>query len=154
MGKKVQIGDIIEIPTKKGLAYAQYSHHHPRYGALLRVLNGFFNVRPVDCEIFVQKNENFFVFFPLQTAVDRGMFQVISNCPVPESSKLFPLFRTGSPDPTTGKVKIWWLWDGQKEWQVGQLSPEQRKLSIRGIWNDTILVERIESGWRPDLDNA
>ena len=28
MAQKVQIGDIIEIPTKRGLAYVQFSHYH------------------------------------------------------------------------------------------------------------------------------
>jgi hypothetical protein len=35
-----QLGDVIEIETSQGLAYAQYTHEHrepPRYGSLLRI---------------------------------------------------------------------------------------------------------------------
>jgi hypothetical protein len=53
-------------------------------------------------------------------------------------------------DPTTGQVTVWWLWDGSREWRVGSLAADQKKLPVRGIWNDTLLVERIESGWLPD----
>jgi len=45
MPRRVKIGDIIEIPTSKGLAYAQYTHNHkqrPHFGALIRVLDGLF----------------------------------------------------------------------------------------------------------------
>ncbi|WP_176536262.1 hypothetical protein [Rhizobium sp. L9] len=49
---------------------------------------------------------------------------------------------------------MWWLWDGEKEWRIGQLSAEQHQLSIRGVWNDTLLVERIEFGWTPEIDSA
>lgn len=30
---------------------------------------------------------------------------------------------------------------------VQTLTPEQKKLSQIGIWNDTLLRERLESGW-------
>lgn len=40
---RARIGGIVEIPTKNGLAYAQYTHNHtepPKYGQLLRVFEG------------------------------------------------------------------------------------------------------------------
>ena len=40
---KATIGDVIEIVTSKGLAYAQLTHRHtapPRYDALIRVFSG------------------------------------------------------------------------------------------------------------------
>ena len=42
MSKRVKIGDIIEIETKRGFAYAQYVMKVPEWGALLRVLAGFY----------------------------------------------------------------------------------------------------------------
>ena len=62
------------------------------------------------------------------------------------------LVRGGVIDPSTRKVKVWWLWDGEKEWRVGEITAEQRGLPIRGVWNDTLLIERIESGWTPETD--
>jgi hypothetical protein len=152
MAKKVRIGDVIEIPTAKGLSYAQFSHNHARYGALIRVMPGMSRSRPSNLAELIGGPDKFVTFFPLHAAVSRGIFEVIVNCPVPDSAKLFPLFRTGVEDPMTRKVKAWWLWDGEKEWRVGELTTEQRKLPLRGIWNDTLLVERVEAGWTPSND--
>ncbi len=149
MAKKIRIGDVVEIPTARGLAYAQFSHQNGEYGALLRVLPGFHECRPGDFVDLVLASEAFVTFFPLQAALNRGIFVLVANHPVPEAALEFPLFRAGSVDPASGKVKIWWLWDGHKEWKVGELTPQQQILPVRGIWNDTLLVERIESGWRP-----
>jgi hypothetical protein len=154
MTKKIRIGDIVEIPTAKGLTYAQMSHNHARYGALLRVLPGYFTSRPSDFNELIHQPETFATFFPLQAALNRTIFDVVSNCPVPDFAKPFPLFRTGVEDPATRKVKVWWLWDGEKEWKVGDITTEQRKLSLRGIWNDTLLIERIEAGWTPSNDTT
>ena len=152
MAKRVRIGDIIELPTKRGFSYGQFSHKHARYGALIRVLPEFFRARPDDFAELVHRPEMFVTFFPLQAAVNRGIFEVVGNCVVPEFAKAFPLFRAGVADPATRKVKMWWLWDGEKEWKVGDITTEQRKLPLRGIWNDTLLIERIEIGWTPSND--
>lgn len=152
MAKKCKIGDIIEIPTPSGLAYAQFTHLHPRYNALLRVLPGKYESRPVDLSRLAQSEEKFATFFPLQAALNQGIFCVVANHSVPATASTFPLFRTGIEDPQTRKVKVWWLWDGEKEWKVGDITPEQRRLPLRGIWNDTLLIERIDANWTPEND--
>ncbi len=65
-----------------------------------------------------------------------------------------PTFRTGVINPKTGKVDVWWLWDGNREWKIGAISEEQRKFPIRGSWNDTLFIERIEEGWLPEKDST
>lgn len=152
MARRIKIGDIVEIPTTRGLAYAQFNLRHSEFGALLRVLPGFFTPRPGNFFQLVQQPEIFVTFFPLQAAVNRQIFEIVGNLPVPDFAKSFPLFRSGAVDPATGKVKVWWFWDGEKEWRVGDITTEQRKLPLRGIWNDTLLIERIESGWTPSND--
>ena len=152
MVKKIQIGDVVEIPTTKGLTYAQYSHNNELCGELLRILPGLFNKRPVNLEEVVSQTEIFSIFFPLRVAIKRKIFEVATNLPVPHFAIKFPLFRCGAVDPTSGKVRTWWLWDGEREWKVGDITQEQRKLSLREIWNDTLLIEKIESGWNPSND--
>jgi len=144
------IGDVAEIPTRHGLAYAQVSHDLPSYGPLLRVLPGFFERRPADLQALADQRASFVAFFPLKHAVRKGRFEIVARCRVPEFAQSFPLFRSGFIDPKTGKVKTWWLWDGEKEWPVGSLTKEQHELPIRAVWNDTLLLERIEQGWTPE----
>ena len=55
MAARLKIGDIVEIKTGKGLAYAHYTHKHKQYGALLRVFRKFYGVRPSDFTELVKK---------------------------------------------------------------------------------------------------
>lgn len=150
---KLKAGDIIEIATPSGWAYAQFIQKHKQYGALIKVFAGVHEDRLIACDSLVGRGEAFVCFFPLSAAVDRGIVQMVGNIAVSEESRNFPLLRDGIADPNTGKVTDWWLWDGENEWKVGALTADQRKLPIRGVWNDTLLVERIQSGWRPEKDS-
>ena len=150
--KKLLLGDIVEIATPDGMAYAQLVNSHEQYGSLLRVLRGVHDDRPSDLNRLVAGQTQFVAFFPLLAAIKAGIVHVVGNEQVPEAFNAFPVFRAGVADPTTGKVATWWLWDGDKEWKVGALNEEQKRLPIRGVWNDTLLVERIVSGWTPETD--
>ena len=153
MRVRPKIGDVIEIRTSKGLAYALYTHRHPMMGPLLRVLEGEYAERPPDLSEVVSKGVRFSTFFPLGAAVRRDLVSIAGNVPVPEELKEFPTFRAaGLENPKTGKVDVWWLWDGEREWKVGKLTREQRKLPIQSIVNDTMLIHWIGSGWRPETD--
>lgn len=152
MPKRTQIGNIIEIPTAKGLAYAQYTHHHPTHGGLIRVFDVLFQSRPSAFSELVMGLVRFSTFFPVAAAVKRGVFKVVGYEKVALPNQPFPVFRNGVADPKTRKVVVWWFWDGEREWKVGEITPEQRKMPIVGVWNDTLLVERIETGWTPCND--
>lgn len=151
---RIRIGDIIEIPTPKGFAYAQFINEHKRYGPLLRVFCGLHDGRPTDPTQSMVGEVQFVCFFPLRAAIRQKIVSVVARDAVPPEAAEFPVFRAGVVDPTTGKVAVWWLWDGEREWRVGTLSDEQRSLPIRGVWNDTLLIERILAGWRPQTDSS
>lgn len=147
--RRPKIGDVIEISTPNGLAYAQYTHEHPTYGSLLRVLPSLFEERPSQFSDLVQMPERFVTFFPLGPAVWRRIVTIVACERIPKRARDFPLFRTGVRNPATGRVDTWWLWDGEREWPVGELTPQMRSLPLRGIWNDTLLIQRIVEGWSP-----
>lgn len=149
---RVKIGDVFELSTERGLVYGQCTHRHPMYGELIRVLPGFFRQTPTEFEVLVRRRARFCVFFPLGAAVRQKVVRIVANEPVPAEAQQFPIFRAGSINRSTGKVDVWWLWDGKKEWRVGQLTDEERRLPIRGVWNDTLLVDRILGGWTPETD--
>jgi len=100
----------------------------------------------------VRRSARFSTFFPLQAAATKGVAIIVANEPVPIEAQSFPVFRAGVQDPVTGRVDVWRLLDGEREWRVGRLSEDQRRLPIRGIWNDTLLIERIVSDWTPETD--
>jgi hypothetical protein len=149
MAKRIKIGDIAEFNTKFGFAYAQFYHRHWNYGVLIRILPGFFAVRPQAFTEIASGKEVYSTFFPLQAAVNRKLVDICGNVNVPAHAKEFPLFRDGTPEPGTGIIKDWWLWDGIKEWRIGALSDEQLDLPILGIPSLPVLIEEIEEGWTP-----
>ena len=142
-------GDTVEIQTPRGLAYAQVTLRAPLYGTLIRVIDGFWDQRPQDVKEVVDRAEAFFTFFPVAAAVRRGIVANIGSAPIPERARGFPLLRQRGVIRPDGTVSAWWLWDGDKKWRVGQLSDELRDLSIAEVINDTLLVERLNTGWRP-----
>jgi len=143
-----KIGDVIEIVTRQGLRYAQFIHKHPRYSQLIRAIEGTHPSRPRDLGALAGGQTKFVTFFPLGSAVHQGLVTIVGNQPIPSELQTFPLFRAPvNRDPRTGVGFNWWLWDGEKEWPVGDLTPEQWKLPLRGIWNYTYLIEKLEAVW-------
>jgi hypothetical protein len=149
---KIAVGDVVEIKTQRGFAYALYTHRDPTFGALLRVWNQTHAEPLVDFEHLASQPLSWSAFFPLSAAVKQKVVRVAGSVVVPPDLAAFPLFRAGMPDPGTRRVSNWWLWDGKREWPVGELTSEQRKLPIRQTINDTLLIERIERAWTSEAD--
>lgn len=153
---KKKIGDVIEIPTSKGLVYIQYTHEHtafPVFGSLIRVLQGFFEKRPNDEELreLVKKPHRFRTFCPVHRVVNIGDWERVGNFPVPDFAQKFPIFKNTNALPKDKhEEKLWSLWDGEKSWKVGKLSLEdQKKYPQQCIYNDTGLIQAIETGMGP-----
>jgi hypothetical protein len=144
----IKAGDVFEIRTPAGTAYFQATRFDPSQGHLIRVLPGTFVARP-DLTSLAAGGERFWLYFPLGAAWRRKIVNRVSNEPIPPSARALPLMR--SPGRVEhGRVASWAIMDGDTilRW-VGALSDAERDLSIAGLWNDTLLVERIASGWAP-----
>jgi hypothetical protein len=148
-----KIGDVIEVQTPSGLSYAHYTHNHvdpPRYGALLRVIEGLFTTRPTDFSEIVTRPYQFTTFFPLAAACSKGIVTIVANEIIPATSQPFPTFRSSVRTPN-GRGP-WWLWNGKTEQRIGELKPGMESLPVSGVLNDTLLIERIVQGWRHEHD--
>lgn len=148
----IKVGDVFEIKTAIGHAYFQFVKKIPPMGSLIRVLPGTYSEPIDDLSDLIQMKTNFWIFFPIAAAVKNGVVRKVERYDVPPHSKETPIFRTGLVNPESKRVDVWWFWDGEKEWKVGTITEKQRELPIRGTWNDTMLIERIEKGWRPEND--
>jgi hypothetical protein len=153
--KRPKIGDVIEIETLKGLAYFQYTYKYnepPKYGALIRILPNLYKTRPPDFSELVRDKERFFIFFPLGAACNRDIVKIVANEEIPEESRGLPMMRLSSSyRDKSGKIVEYdcRIWDGTELRNIGKLTNEYRHLSLLQVWNDTILIERIVSGWKP-----
>ncbi|HVT89362.1 MAG TPA: hypothetical protein VHD56_10955 [Tepidisphaeraceae bacterium] len=145
-----RFGDVIEIETAKGLAYALYTHRHtdpPRWGAVLRVMPGIFKTRPEDFAILVELEPQFITFFPLGAACNRHLVSIVASVDIPEHAKAFPTFRSRSSPGARPGSQPYYFWDGKQEWKQNKLLPGQENFPIQQIVNDTMLKIKIEKGW-------
>lgn len=148
----VKPGDVFGISTAKGEAYLQFIIKNKLMGSAMRVLPGTYPEGEPDIVSLVKMETNFWIFFPLAAAIKSKIVRKVGLFDIPPHARQLPLFRSGVVDPQTGRIENWWLWDGENSRMVGSISQEQRKLPIKSIWNDTLLIERIEQGWSPEKD--
>ncbi len=151
MAKRAKIGDVIQILTSSGVAYAQFTHKHQKYGALLSVFDGFHYERSnkINFSQVVSENPAFNAFFPLQTALNDRLLSVVANVPVADCNKEFPTFRSND---NSGP---WWIWDGKKETMLERdLTSSEKRYSRGGIISAPLLLERIENGYRPETHDV
>ena len=106
-------GDLVEIETTGGLAYAQITHIHPAYPEVLRILKGLHAARPADLRQLDQRPTAFVTMFPLASALDRQELagRKVGSLTVSSEHKAFPTFKMPIYDKR-GNVAYWWLWDG------------------------------------------
>ena len=166
-GGVVDIGDVVEITTPNGFAYAQLTHDHPEHGAVLRILPGLYESRPADLAALVRQRERYVTRYALHYALrqilmddefDEAPKLAIVNemFPVPERNRRFPTFRSPRvPDPVTGEIPSWFLWDGRGHTmarEVEQLTAEHLDLPLGVIPDHRQFIEQIVSDWSPHDD--
>ncbi|MCP5490162.1 MAG: hypothetical protein H7A42_03505 [Chlamydiales bacterium] len=126
-------GDIMEIKTEAGFAYAQYTHFHPECGELMRVLQGFYPRQLNEEEIskIAKKKHRFSLFIDWEFCITSKITDYVGNFPISDFAREFPIFKKTDAmidqcwnDPSS---VIWTLWDGEREWKAGPLKDEERK---------------------------
>jgi hypothetical protein len=143
---RILVGDIFEINTPKGKAYLHYIHKDSVTGELIRVLKGLYSERPMDLDILAASEERYIISFPLSAAVKQKIVESVGYFAASNFSKP-KLMRT--EHNIRGEFLGWHLVDTET-WQrqlVKKLSKEQKKLSPWGLWNDTLLVEKLVTNW-------
>ncbi|MDR0515655.1 MAG: hypothetical protein LBH25_01260 [Fibromonadaceae bacterium] len=152
MGRKNVIGLIFQLKTSKGPAYGLCTHEDTEYCQLVYLY-------PIGTQLSKLKDATtqFCCFFPLRIAlrqkIMKEIIKEVGRIEIPTQLKDFPLFRVRMiPSNGPGKFHHWGFWDGQKAWFVGEINDEQRKMPIRGIWNDTLIIERLEEGYIAEND--
>lgn len=150
MAKRIQLGDIFEIETPQGKAYLQYVLKNDSIGELIRVLPGIYSEMPDDFESLASMKEKFLVFFPLKAAFTK---KIIKRVALSVDTFDFEKPKHMRSIHNIGGEFLGWHIIDTETWQrqlVKVLTPEQKQLSPWGVWNDTLLVERITSEWTPE----
>jgi hypothetical protein len=143
---KIQIGDIFEIGTSKGKAYLHYIYRDESIGELVRVLQGLYTKRLDDLERLAASKERYMIFFPLTVAFKKKIVNYAGHYDLKGFTK--PEFMRD--EHLVKGASLGWYIVNTSTWHrqlVEKLTSDQKLLSPWGIWNDTLLIERLEQDW-------
>ena len=156
--KKPKFGDIIEIPTIKGFAYALYTHDDLRkyYDEMIRVLPGFFSTRPECFDFLVQEGEQFTTFTSIRLGLRYNQAEIVGNVAIPEWAKARPRFKAGSFPMPDGSCDPWWILNehGLNSTCVGKLTPEFQNLPLEQLDPISCVAKKKVLGWTNSDDNT
>jgi len=148
---KIELGDVFEINTNKGKAYFQCVKIDRSKWDIIKVFNQLYDERPSSIENVVKVPDSYLVGFALIAAYKRKLVEKVGNIALPKNFQLPKYMRN---EHIIGREFLGWHIIDTNTWKrqlVKELSLEQKQLSPWGIWNDTLLKERLESGW--NLEN-
>jgi hypothetical protein len=143
---KIKLGDIFEIVTPIGKAYLHYIYKDQSIGDMIRVLPGVYSERPDSFDQIAGSKERYMVFFPVSAANKRKIIEQVGYYPATGFTKP-DYMRT---EHTVRGEFLGWHIINTETWQrqlVKKLSSEQKELSPWGVWNDTLLIERLSNNW-------
>ena len=149
--RKLTLGDVLKIETSKGIAYIQYVQS-PLNSNEIEMTKVFYKLHSEPICIndkFISDNENdfFFLSFPVKAAEKKGILNFVDNVPLNKNFQAPIHFRTENPFGKGWNIVDKSL-DKYVETGLLNLTEEQKKLSPWGVWNDTLLAENLENGWR------
>lgn len=157
--KRPVFGDVFELKTRLGYVYIQYVNRHndpPRYGDLVRILDGIFTERPGASELraLVEKKENYYAFIvSVNYSLTHKQIEYIGHEDVPKQFHKIPEFRMSwLPNPVTGKVDFWRVWKNGKEYKLGKMNKKYINVPTLGISNVYSIIQRAEYGYKPSND--
>ncbi len=142
---EIKFGDIFELKTSKGYAYLQYIFNDKLTGEYVRVFYDLYYERPKQFDELL-KSDFFHLCFALKAAVKLGIIKKVAYNELSKSFQ-YPLFFRSE---NLFKDGYWDIINIKTRERVvcQELTQEQQKYSPWSCWNDTLLIENLENGWR------
>lgn len=144
--KRLVGGEILEVPVGKRFGYVQFLGEHREYGDAILVspvlhdrqahfATGFFST-------------GYVTFYPAALSVSSKLVEVVAQSSPPSLPKRFRRPKA----ERDGAVESWVIEGGWRDVVRQNLTDEERKLPIAGVWNHQFLREQIAKGWTPETD--
>ena len=148
MASKIKLGDIFSISTEKGKGYLQLVKL-PLDSSEVEKIKVFYSLHKNE-EILLEDivvDDYFYISFPVKAALKKKLIEKVGNIELPQNYKAPIYYRC---ENFLGEG--WNIIDSEKdeyvEVGIKKLTKEQIKYSPDEVWNDTLLKEKLEEGWR------
>ncbi|BCJ93590.1 hypothetical protein acsn021_11590 [Anaerocolumna cellulosilytica] len=150
---KVRYGDVFQLELTNGYGYIQSVKEAQRAECeIVRVLSGVYCESDVSkLTNIVSSKEAFFAQIPVKYALKQNILKPMGNYPVPSGSEAPRFYRT---EHTIGTEFVCWHIVDSVSLQrrsAKELSAEEKKLSEWDIVSIPVLVEKLETGWVPEM---
>ncbi|UOY05999.1 hypothetical protein L0P88_18940 [Muricauda sp. SCSIO 64092] len=145
--KKIELGDLFELETSKGKAYLQFVKYPKDTSEVekIKVFYSLFQEEPKSIEKMVVSEDYFYLDFPLKAAHKKNIVSFVGNVALDKEFSCPKYYRTENPFGEGWHIVNSETWERES---VETLTEEQKKLSPWGVWNDTLLIEKLENNWR------
>lgn len=142
--KKIQLGDVFQLNTNKGRVMLQYVY----FGSVefIKVYRTFYFDLPNELETFMKESEYFILQFPIKAAHKMKIIEKVGNAKFKFMLPEFMKHRSFNKDGIKG-----WTIVNTKTYRLRFtefLTEEEKYLSPFGVWNDTLLISRLENDWQ------
>lgn len=144
---KIQIGDIFRIKTNKGYGFIQYVESSETFGEYIRILAPLKEEKKIT-QSEINQMERWCIYFPLKIAYRRKIVDLIGNYELP--STYVAQENTRIEHNIRGEHLGWRIVNRKTlaaEFKK-KLDAKDLKLSPNGIFNDTLIIEYLESDWK------
>jgi hypothetical protein len=150
---KVEYGDVFQVSLTNGYGFIQCVKEAPKTECeIIRVLSGVYGEKDINnIDKIVGNKELFFLQLPVKYAIKQNFLKPMGKFPVPSGSVAPRFFRT---EHIIGTEFVGWHIVDSETLQrrlVKKLSSEEKSLSQWDIISIPDVVEKIETGWTPEI---
>jgi hypothetical protein len=143
MAKRSNVGKAFWVALGSGFATGIVTYEHPQYLQLVWMAREFLEEPPTPEDI-PSLTWQWCTYFPAAAAMRQRIVEPIGVVEIPETIRTPPLMRTGVP-----RLDNWIVVDADFR-SLRKATFDDRFLCPFGIINDTMLIELLESRWKPE----
>lgn len=144
---KIQTGDIFSIKTKKGYGFIQYVESIETFGEYVRILSPVKEEKNIS-QSEINQMERWSIYFPLKIAHRRKIIDFIGKYELPSN---YVAHENTRIEHNIRGEHLGWRIVSRKTLAAEfkkKLDAKDLKLSPHGIFNDTLIIEYLESDWK------
>jgi hypothetical protein len=140
---KLKVGDILEADANDHVIRIQYIGHMERTGDVIYVEP---KLLEAGSEVGPLSKNGYFTLYPASKALNVRLMRRVGNETAPEMPTTWRMGGLPKPD----KSRRWKIVGPTESRWTDELTEEEYRIPVVGVWNHEFLLERVRSGWKPE----